>query len=142
ANKVVVEERGDAPRSIKQGELYPKDEITKINKELKKSGKELIKFREAIQATAQPQLLGITSAALQTESFISAASFQETTKVLTDAAVEGKEDYLLGLKENVIVGKPIPAGTGMKKYRQMRLSTETSQVKVAADNQGEVEVED
>jgi len=56
--------------------------------------------------------------------------------------VEGKEDYLLGLKENVIVGKPIPAGTGMKKYRQMRLSTETSQVKVAADNQGEVEVED
>ncbi len=142
ANKVVVEDKGDAPRSIKPGELYPKDEILKINKELKRNGKEQIKFREAIPATAQPQLLGITSAALQTESFISAASFQETTKVLTDAAVEGKEDYLLGLKENVIVGKLIPAGTGMRKYRQMRLSTATEQVKVAADHQGEVEVED
>jgi DNA-directed RNA polymerase subunit beta' len=66
-------------------------------------------------------LLGITSAALQTESVISAASFQETTKVLTDAAVAGKVDHLAGLKENVIVGKLIPAGTGLRKYRAIRL---------------------
>ncbi|MGQ9805362.1 MAG: DNA-directed RNA polymerase subunit beta' [Chlorobiales bacterium] len=142
ANKVVIEERGDAPRSIKVGDLYAKDEIAKLNKELKKNGKEPIKFREAIPATAQPQLLGITSAALQTESFISAASFQETTKVLTDAAIEGKEDYLLGLKENVIVGKLIPAGTGMRKYRQMRLSSETRYVEVSAESTGEVEIDD
>lgn len=142
ANKVKVTDRGDAPRNIKVGELYPKDEITKINKELKKNGKKLIEYEDAKQATAQPQLLGITSAALQTESFISAASFQETTKVLTDAAVEGKEDYLLGLKENVIVGKPIPAGTGMKKYRQMRLSSEAHQVEVTAESNGEIEVGD
>lgn len=75
-------------------------------------------------ATSRPVLLGITSAALQTESFISAASFQETTKVLTDAAVEGKTDHLMGLKENVIVGKLIPAGTGLKRYRNIRLTTE------------------
>lgn len=145
ATKVVVEDKGDAPRSVKEGELYPKEDILKLNKELKKNGKEPIKFREALQATAQPQLLGITSAALQTESFISAASFQETTKVLTDAAVEGKEDYLVGLKENVIVGKPIPAGTGMRRYRQMRLSTEPRQVEVAANGAEDgkpLEVED
>lgn len=80
--------------------------------------------REAIQtgevpATAQPVLLGITKAALETNSFLSAASFQETTKVLTDASIRGKKDYLRGLKENVIIGKIIPAGTGMAKYRHM-----------------------
>ena len=68
---------------------------------------------------AEPILLGITQAALSTDSFISAASFQETTKVLTDAAIEGKVDYLLGLKENVIVGHLIPAGTGLKKFKNV-----------------------
>ena len=66
-------------------------------------------------------LLGITKAALQTESFLSAASFQETTKVLTEAAIRGKVDHLLGLKENVIIGKLIPAGTGMDCYRNIRV---------------------
>lgn len=65
----------------------------------------------------QPLLLGITKASLATDSFLSAASFQETTKVLTDAAIEGKVDTLQGLKENVIIGKPIPAGTGLKRYQ-------------------------
>ena len=69
-------------------------------------------------------LLGITKAALATDSFLSAASFQETTKVLTEAAIKGKVDALIGLKENVIIGKLIPAGTGMKRYRDTRLSTD------------------
>ena len=69
-------------------------------------------------------LLGITKAALATDSFLSAASFQETTRVLTDAAIKGKIDPLLGLKENVIIGKLIPAGTGMTRYRSIRINTE------------------
>ena len=72
-----------------------------------------------IPATARPVLLGITKASLETNSFLSAASFQETTRVLTDAAIRGKNDPLIGLKENVIIGKIIPAGTGMKKYRDI-----------------------
>ena len=71
-------------------------------------------------------LLGITKAALATDSFLSAASFQETTRVLTDAAIKGKIDPLVGLKENVIIGKLIPAGTGMMKYRSLKLNTENS----------------
>ena len=69
-------------------------------------------------------MLGITKASLATDSFLSAASFQETTKVLTEAAIKGKVDHLIGLKENVLIGKLIPAGTGMKKYRNVKLDTE------------------
>ncbi|WP_022796833.1 DNA-directed RNA polymerase subunit beta' [Bavariicoccus seileri] len=77
-----------------------------------------------VPATSRPVLLGITKASLETNSFLSAASFQETTRVLTDAAIRGKRDELLGLKENVIIGKIIPAGTGMTRYRNMKPSTE------------------
>ena len=80
-------------------------------------------------ATGAPMLLGITKAALHTESFLSAASFQETTKVLTEAAVAGKQDHLLGLKENVIIGKLIPAGTGLTTYH----SVDVEEVRAAAD---------
>jgi len=125
---VRITEKGDAPAKIQEGELYLQDEIKKLNRELRKNSKSMISFEPAIQATSRPVLLGITSAALQTESFISAASFQETTKVLTDAAVEGKIDQLLGLKENVIVGKLIPAGTGLRKYRSMRIETKYSEL--------------
>jgi DNA-directed RNA polymerase subunit beta' len=76
-------------------------------------------------AVAEPLLLGITKASLSTESFISAASFQETTKVLTQAAIEGKIDFLRGLKENVIMGRLIPAGTGIAHYRNLRLVAES-----------------
>ena len=79
-------------------------------------------------ATVESVLLGITRASLSTESFISAASFQETTRVLTDAAIQGKVDYLLGLKENVIIGNRIPAGTGMKEYRNLQLLGEEEKV--------------
>ena len=119
--KVRVTDRGDAPARIQENQLYKLRDITKLNRELRRNSKVLISFEPALQATSHPVLLGITSAALQTESVISAASFQETTKVLTDAAVSGKIDYLCGLKENVIVGKLIPAGTGLRKYRSIRV---------------------
>ncbi|AMB99253.1 DNA-directed RNA polymerase subunit beta' [Aerococcus urinaehominis] len=93
------------------GTLMDIGDFTDANREVLKSGE--------IPATARPVLLGITKAALETNSFLSAASFQETTKVLTDAAIRGKRDELLGLKENVIIGKIIPAGTGMARYRHM-----------------------
>ena len=76
---------------------------------------------EAVQARFEPLILGITKASLATESFLSAASFQETTKVLTDAALEGRVDHLRGLKENVIIGKLIPAATGLRRYRQLEI---------------------
>ena len=86
---------------------------------LKRSDKTLVTARDAVAATATPILQGITRASLQTKSFISAASFQETTKVLNEAAVSGKVDTLEGLKENVIVGHKIPAGTGMRDYESI-----------------------
>ena len=86
------------------------NKFTVVNKELIVSGKR--------PATGKPVLLGITKASLETDSFLSAASFQETTRILTDAAIHGKVDHLNGLKENVIIGKLIPAGTGAKKYRK------------------------
>ncbi|MGO4272661.1 DNA-directed RNA polymerase subunit beta', partial [Paenibacillus sp. TAF58] len=79
-------------------------------------------FAGSEPAVARPILLGITKASLETDSFLSAASFQETTRVLTDAAIKGKVDQLLGLKENVIIGKLIPAGTGMPRYRNIRIT--------------------
>ena len=92
--------------------MIEKSELSEINKEVKAEGKEIAKYRKTIPATFEPILMGITRASLNTESFISAASFQETTRVLTDAATAGKTDYLYGLKENVAVGRLIPAGTG------------------------------
>src|SRR5690606_15139406 len=80
-------------------------------------------------ATGRPVLLGITKASLETDSFLSAAAFQETTRVLTDAAIHGKVDYLQGLKENVIIGKLIPAGTGAKKYKSFDYELSVSMLK-------------
>lgn len=117
-NKVVVTDVGNSTK-VRLYDILDKKQAKELNAELKKKGKELIKFRDAQPAIANPILLGITQTSLTTDSFISAASFQETTKVLTDAAVEGKVDNLLGLKENVIVGQLIPAGTGLKKYKDL-----------------------
>ncbi len=105
--KVRVETPGDT--ELLPGQLVDKVVLERANDAAKKDKKEL--------ATFEPLILGITKASLATESFLSAASFQETTKVLTDASIEGKVDRLLGLKENVIIGKLIPAATGLKKYR-------------------------
>ncbi len=111
----VVENSGDS-ENIKAGQMISARALRDENSILIRTDKALIEARDAVPATAEPILQGITRASLQTKSFISAASFQETTKVLNQAAVSGKIDYLEGLKENVIVGKRIPAGTGMRDY--------------------------
>ena len=102
------------------GKLVSMHEFTKINKEAIINGKK--------PATGRPIMLGITKASLETDSFLSAASFQETTRILTDAAIKGKVDNLTGLKENVIIGKLIPAGTGSKYYSNVKYSLESEQV--------------
>ncbi|WP_341662286.1 DNA-directed RNA polymerase subunit beta' [Blattabacterium cuenoti] len=114
----VVEDSGDS-EIIKNGEIISYRDLRNENAVLKYKKKKLIKTRNAIPATARPILQGITKAALQTKSFISAASFQETTKVLSEAAISSKIDYLHGLKENVIVGHKIPAGTGLREYENI-----------------------
>jgi len=118
---VVILNRGDS--RFKNGQVVERNKVRDVNIDLRKKNKKLIEYRDAQPATSEPVLLGITSAALSTESFLSAASFQETTKVLTDAATEAKTDYLLGLKENVVIGHKIPAGTGLKKFRNIMLTT-------------------
>jgi DNA-directed RNA polymerase subunit beta' len=109
--KVKVEEIGDT--NFLEGEQVDKHKFMEENEKVIAEGGEA--------ATFQPLLLGITKASLSTESFISAASFQETTRVLTEAAINGKTDYLLGLKENVIIGHLIPAGSGLEKYRSIKI---------------------
>ena len=118
--KCVVEKSGDSDYEV--DDVVYNSNIKDINKQLKKDGKELVVTRRADPATFKPLLLGITRASLNTDSFISAASFQETTRVLTDAAVEAKTDYLLGLKENVIIGRLIPAGTGIADNKGLLVS--------------------
>ncbi|HBU79995.1 MAG TPA: DNA-directed RNA polymerase subunit beta', partial [Muricauda sp.] len=113
--KKVVEDAGDSER-LKPGQILTVRELRDENSILRREDKTLVSARDAVAATATPILQGITRASLQTKSFISAASFQETTKVLNEAAVSGKIDTLEGLKENVIVGHKIPAGTGMRDY--------------------------
>ena len=116
--KKVVESIGDSV-NMKEGQIVSSRELRDENSLLKREDKNLIVARDAINATGTPVLQGITRASLQTKSFISAASFQETTKVLNEAAVNGRVDYLSGLKENVIVGHKIPAGTGNREYGDM-----------------------
>ena len=111
----VVTSAGDSEH-LKEGQIISPRELRDENSILKRADKALAEARDAVPATATPILQGITRASLQTKSFISAASFQETTKVLNEAAVSGKVDTLEGLKENVIVGHKIPAGTGMREY--------------------------
>tara|TARA_R110002074_G_scaffold53974_4_gene134838 strand:- start:2734 stop:7032 length:4299 start_codon:yes stop_codon:yes gene_type:complete len=113
--KKVVMEAGDS-ENLKPGQIVTPRELRDENSLLRRGDKALVDARDAVSATATPILQGITRASLQTKSFISAASFQETTKVLNEAAVSGKIDTLEGLKENVIVGHKIPAGTGMRDY--------------------------
>ena len=111
--KIVIESAGDS--DFLPGSQVDTIEFTEVNEILEEEGKQ--------PATGTPIILGITKASLATNSFMSAASFQETTKVLTDAAINGKVDPLIGLKENVIIGKLIPAGTGMKRYQDIKLDT-------------------
>ncbi len=116
--KKVIENAGDS-ENFKAGQIVSARKLRDENSMLKRKDKALVEARDAQPATARQVLQGITRASLQTNSFISAASFQETTKVLTQAAINAKSDELIGLKENVIVGHKIPAGTGMKDYDNM-----------------------
>jgi len=109
---------------LSEGQLVTKAAMREINSELERKSKDKIQTRATEPATFDNVLLGITQAALSTESFISAASFQETTKVLTNVATEARVDHLIGLKENVVMGGLIPAGTGQKKYKKIILATE------------------
>ena len=115
---MLVTDAGDS-YDVKSGQLISVRRFRDENSKLKREDKNLVVAREAISATSTPLLQGITRASLQTQSFISAASFQETTKVLNEAAISGKVDHLLGLKENVIVGHLIPAGTGVRSFQKM-----------------------
>ena len=117
-SKKIVESVG-ASENFKEGQIVSARDLRDENSLLKREDKELVMARDAVNATATPILQGITRASLQTKSFISAASFQETTKVLNEAAVNGKVDSLSGLKENVIVGHKIPAGTGNRKFNDI-----------------------
>jgi DNA-directed RNA polymerase subunit beta' len=120
-DKKFVLEGGDSTK-LKPGALVTLRQIREENSFLKRNDKKLVEYRDAVPATAIPMLLGITKASLGTESWISAASFQETTKVLSTAAIAAKKDFLMGLKENVIVGKKIPAGTGMRQYENLQVT--------------------
>ncbi|MBK8521514.1 MAG: DNA-directed RNA polymerase subunit beta' [Chitinophagaceae bacterium] len=117
-DKKVVTEAGDSTK-LKSGQIVTLREIREENSVLRRADKKLAEFRDAKPATSSPLLLGITKASLGTHSWISAASFQETTKVLSSAAIQGKTDEMLGLKENVITGHHIPAGTGLREFENM-----------------------
>ncbi len=117
-NKKVVIEPGDG-EGLKAGQIISSRRLRDENSQLRRKDKKLVEARDAIAATSSQILQGITRAALQTRSWLSAASFQETTKVLNEAAINGKTDYLDGLKENVICGHLIPAGTGLKEYKNL-----------------------
>ncbi|MDN5346941.1 MAG: DNA-directed polymerase subunit beta, partial [Clostridia bacterium] len=122
--KVKVEDPGDT--NLLPGGLVEAAEFEEENRRVIAEGKQ--------PAVARPVLLGISKASLTTESFLSAASFQETTRVLTEAAAKGKTDPLMGLKENVIIGKLIPAGTGMNRYRQIKVVVPEREVASTKEN--------
>ena len=129
--KVKVEEGGDS--EFLPGTSVDVLDFNEVNEKLIAEGKQ--------PAEGKQVMLGITKASLATNSFLSAASFQETTKVLTEAAINGKVDPLIGLKENVIIGQLIPAGTGMKKYRSVKLDTEIQETEVVSEEVEDVEME-
>ncbi len=125
-NKVVVTDPGDT--NLSEGQLISKKRFREINNIAKKKEERLSEARQAENATAESVLLGITQVSLQTDSWLSAASFQETTRVLSDAAIHARSDRFIGLKENIIVGQPIPAGTGLRKYTKMLIESEIGDI--------------
>ena len=138
--KKIVLEPGDS-QTLKPGMVITARKLRDENSLLKRRDLKLIESRDAVPATSQQVLQGITRAALQTSSFFSAASFQETTKVLNEAAILGKVDYLEGLKENVIVGHLIPAGTGLREYNNMIVGSLDDYESLVRAGQSPVEVE-
>ncbi|MTI32996.1 DNA-directed RNA polymerase subunit beta' [Xanthovirga aplysinae] len=133
-DKKVVVEAGDS-ENLKPGQIISARRLRDENSSLKRRDMKLVKVRDAQAAVSRPTLQGITQSSLGTESFISAASFQETTKVLSEASIRGKQDKLLGLKENVIVGHLIPAGTGMRDYNDLIVSSKEDYEKILASKE-------
>ena len=142
--KVVVVDAGDS-ETLSPGQIVTLRKLRDENSQLKRRDLRTVEVREAKPATARQILQGITRAALQTKSFMSAASFQETTKVLNDAAINGKVDTLEGLKENVICGHLIPAGTGLREYKRLVVMPESEHEQALAasaelDLEGDVSI--
>jgi len=139
-DKKVVTDPGDSG-NLKAGQIVSVRKLRDENSILKRKDMKLIEARDAVAATSSSMLQGITRASLGTKSFISAASFQETTKVLNEAAINGKRDNLLGLKENVIVGHLIPSGTGLRSYERIIVGSQEEYDKLMASKEEEVEAE-
>ena len=137
--KKIVEDAGDS-ETYKVGQIISSRDFRDENSILRREDKNLLVARDARPATATPMLQGITKASLQTKSFISAASFQETTKVLNESAVNARVDNLDGLKENVIVGHRIPAGTGLRKYDDILVGSKESYDELMDASLGEEEL--
>ena len=135
---MVVTEAGDS-KEFKVGQMVSARQLRDENGTIRREDGQLVEGREAMPSTARPLLQGITRASLQTKSFISAASFQETTKVLNEAAVSAKEDHLSGLKENVIVGHLIPAGTGMRHWHDQVVGSQEEFDRLVEAGEGEAE---
>jgi DNA-directed RNA polymerase subunit beta' len=138
--KVVVVDPGESDE-LKAGQIISARKLRDVNSVLKRKDMKQVEARDAVPSTSLQVLQGITRASLQTDSWISAASFQETTKVLNEAAVNGKIDYLEGLKENVIVGHLIPAGTGTRKFQNNIVASkeEFETMQLATNNRGRKE---
>jgi DNA-directed RNA polymerase subunit beta' len=130
-DKKIVTDSGDS-ENLKAGQIISTRQLREENSILKRKDKKLVEARDAVSATTSPLLQGITRASLGTQSFLSAASFQETTKVLNEAAISGKMDTLNGLKENVIVGHKIPAGTGLREYDDLVVGSQEEYDKLVA----------
>jgi len=140
-DKKFVTDSGESNK-LKPGQLVTLRQLREENSYLKRNDKKPVVFRDAVSATSSPILQGITKSSLGTSSWISAASFQETTKVLSQASIGAKRDYLNGLKENVIVGKKIPAGTGIRKYNKLFVATTEAYGAIEARREQLEEVEE
>jgi len=140
-DKKVVTDAGDSNK-LRAGQVVTLRQLREENSFLKRNDRKVVEYRDAVAATSSPMLQGITRSSLGTDSWISAASFQETTKVLSTAAIAAKQDFLNGLKENVIVGKRIPAGTGMRKYEQLFVVHKEKQAEYEARQQARLEEEE
>jgi len=139
--QAVVIDPGDSAEA-KTGQIITLRKLREENSKLKRNDQKQIEARNAIAATSSPLLQGITQASLHTKSWISAASFQETTKVLNEAAINGKVDELSGLKENVIVGHLIPAGTGLREYEKLIVGSLEEYEALMASKKAEAEEEE
>jgi len=139
--KKVVTDKGDS-ENVNDGQIISLRKLREENSNLKRRDKKLIEVRDARPATSKQILQGITKAALQTRSFMSAASFQETTKVLNEAAIRGKVDYLEGMKENVICGHLIPAGTGLRLWDRLLVGSKEEHDRMQANKKNVLDFDD